>query len=100
MPSRLVGLIRGRCAVFRDLDTGLQRVGARLVDMSTCLCSCLDDEELECLGIHCKPIQIASLVHLQWWWRRLRVLRKATIRSTAIIWISESLMIATTSFGP
>ncbi|KAG2153926.1 hypothetical protein DEU56DRAFT_771888 [Suillus clintonianus] len=45
---RLAGPVRGRSAVCRDLDTDLRRiagVGAR------CIVCCLDDEELEFLGI-------------------------------------------------
>ncbi|KAG1812602.1 uncharacterized protein BJ212DRAFT_1569660 [Suillus subaureus] len=46
---RLTGPVRGRSAVCRDLDTDLRhisQVGAR------CIVCCLDDEELEFLGIH------------------------------------------------
>ncbi|KAG2337557.1 hypothetical protein BDR05DRAFT_919588 [Suillus weaverae] len=46
---RLAGPVRGRSAVCRDLDIDLRRisqVGAR------CIVCCLDDEELELLGIH------------------------------------------------
>ncbi|KAG1875369.1 hypothetical protein DFJ58DRAFT_253355 [Suillus subalutaceus] len=56
---RLTGPIRGRSAVYRDLDTDLPRIGrvgacciVWLVDMLTCpvySCSCLDDEEFEFL---------------------------------------------------
>ncbi|KIK33359.1 hypothetical protein CY34DRAFT_813681 [Suillus luteus UH-Slu-Lm8-n1] len=45
---RLAGPVRGRSAVCRDLDTDLRRIsqaGAR------CIVCCLDDEELEFLGI-------------------------------------------------
>ncbi|KAG2355067.1 protein-tyrosine phosphatase-like protein [Suillus spraguei] len=45
---RLAGPVRGRSAVCRDLETDLQRIsqiGAR------CIVCCLDDEELEFLGI-------------------------------------------------
>lgn len=45
---RLTGPVRGRSAVCRDLDTDLRRIsqaGAR------CIVCCLDDEELEFLGI-------------------------------------------------
>ncbi|KAG1800523.1 hypothetical protein EV424DRAFT_1587116 [Suillus variegatus] len=45
---RLAGPVRGRSAVCRDLDTDLRRisqVGAR------CIVCCLDDEELDFLGI-------------------------------------------------
>ncbi|KAG1851688.1 phosphatases II [Suillus subluteus] len=46
---RLSGPVRGRSAVCRDLDADLRhisQVGAR------CIVCCLDDEELEFLGIH------------------------------------------------
>ncbi|KAG1769322.1 phosphatases II, partial [Suillus occidentalis] len=45
---RLTGPVRGRSAVYRDLDADLRRIsqaGAR------CIVCCLDDEELEFLGI-------------------------------------------------
>jgi protein-tyrosine phosphatase len=45
---RLAGPVRGRSTVYRDLDTDLRhisQVGAR------CIVCCLDDEELEFLGI-------------------------------------------------